>query len=88
MNSKEWEETGWTRVVNPSKEVVHTKTFQRTLFTYINAMLSVVNNRRILAEVLQVPFEDLLGELTITVDIMKHDHTTKEYQKYLKEEKK
>lgn len=51
-------------------------------------MPSVVNNRRILAEVLQVPFEDLLGELTITVDIMKHDHTTKEYQKYLKEEKK
>lgn len=84
MNSPEWDERGWTKVKNPSGEMVRTKIYQRKLISFVNTMPENIEVRKKLAELLQVPFEDLLGDLDITIDIMKFKNTTKEYRKYLK----
>lgn len=89
MNSREWNNSGWSKVKNPSNEIVRTKQYTRHLLSYINAIPNNIKTRKILADVLQIPLDDLLGDLKITVDITKHKHTSrdyklKKYQRYLR----
>jgi homoserine trans-succinylase len=79
MNSREWDMYGWKKVKNPSGEMARTKQYIRYLQTAVNLMPYNIKVRKQLAEILQVPPNDLMGELTITIDTMKHKHITKEY---------
>jgi hypothetical protein len=92
MNSREWDRSGWTKIKNPSGEVVRTKQYIRHLHSFVNTMPENIKTRKQLAELLQVPVNDLMGELTITIDIMKHKQITrmynlKKYRGYFKDGK-
>jgi len=80
MNSQEWNQCGWSKVKNPSNEIVRTKQYIRYLLSYVNAIPNNIKTRKKLADVLQIPLDDLLGDLRITIDITKHKHTSKEYK--------
>jgi len=80
MDSREWNNNGWDKVKNPSGEIVRTKKYTRYMMSYCNAMPECISDRKRLAEVLQIPVDELLGELTITVDITKYKHITREYK--------
>jgi hypothetical protein len=89
MNSQEWDKYGWTKTKNLSGEIVRTKKYTRYLQTAINLMPYNIKIRKQLAKILEVPPDDLMGELTITIDIMKHKHITRKYnlkyfRRYLK----
>ncbi len=89
MNSKGWNQYGWAKLKNPSGEIVRTKTYTRYLCSFINAMPDCIKTRKQLAEMLEIPDNDLMGDLKITIDITKHKHTTREYnlkkyRRYLK----
>ncbi|MFA5298884.1 MAG: hypothetical protein WC389_11820 [Lutibacter sp.] len=89
MNSTEWDKRGWSKFQNPSGEMVRKKTYERSLPDWANAVPNCIKDRKILAQVLQVPFEELLGDLCITVDITKYKQDTrryhlKKYRRYLK----
>ena len=89
MNSREWDMYGWKKVENPSGEMVRTKQYTRYLQTAINLMPYNIKTRKQLAEILQVPPNDLMGELTVTIDIKKYKYITrrynfKKYRRYFK----
>jgi hypothetical protein len=89
MNSQEWNERGWTKFKNPSGEVVRKATYKRVYLNYCNSVPDCIKARKILAKVLQIPFEDLLGQLDITIDITKYKSDSrryhlKKYRRYLK----
>jgi hypothetical protein len=70
MNSRQWDERGFTKFTNPSGEVIRKKTYKRTLIAWDNkSTRSIVTERKRLAELLQVPACDLLADLTITIEI-------------------
>jgi hypothetical protein len=85
MNSQEWNQQGWTKFKNPSGEIVRKK----TLPNWANYVPDCIKARKQLAEILQIPFEDLLGDLRITVNITKYKQDTrryhlKKYRRFLK----
>lgn len=89
MNSTEWNDSGWTKFKNPSSEVVRKKQYVRHLLSYVNDIPDCIKTRKQLAQILQIPDNDLMGDLVITIDITKHKHTTREYnlkkyRRYLK----
>lgn len=70
MNSREWDSLGFKKHTNPSGEVIRTKTYERTLIAWGNySTRSIVAKRRQLAELLGVPWYELLADLEITVKI-------------------
>ena len=73
MNSKEWDMRGFTKQTNPSGEVIRIKTYKRILIAFDNIPTrSIVAERRQLAELLEVPWYDLLADLHITVEIERY----------------
>lgn len=89
MNSRQWDMYGWDKFQNPSGEMVRKKQYKRTLLDYCNSVPGCIRTRKILADVLQVPLDDLLGTLEITINITKYKRDTrryhlKKYRRYLK----
>jgi len=88
MNSTEWDDSGWNKFKNPSGEVVRKKQYIRHLLSYVNAVPDCIKARKKLADLLQIPTDDLMGDLRITIDITKHKHTTimynlKRYRRFI-----
>ncbi len=89
MNSKDWNKYGWTKKINPSGEIVRTKQYTRFLTSFFNTMPDCIKKRKQLAEILEIPDNDLMGDLKITIEITKHKYVTREYnlkkyRRYLK----
>lgn len=73
MNSREWDSRGFSKHTNPSGEVIRTKTYWRGLIAYDNVPAhTIVAKRKQLADLLQVPFYDLLADLEITIQINRY----------------
>ena len=73
MNSREWDRRGFAKQVNPSGEVIRVKTYHRTLIAWDNqSTRSIVAERKKLADLLGVPYKDLLANLEITIDIKRY----------------
>jgi len=73
MNSREWNMRGFKKHTNPSGEVIRTKTYSRILIAYDNIPTrSIVAKRKKLADILGVPWYDLLADLEITVNIKRY----------------
>lgn len=73
MNSREWEQRGFTKHANPSGEVIRTKTYRRGLVAWSNqSARSLIAERKQLAKLLGVPWYDLLADLEITVQINRY----------------
>jgi hypothetical protein len=73
MKSNEWNRRGYQKHTNPSGEVIRTKTYTRILVPFDNVSVrSIVSERKKLAKLLQVPYEDLLATLIITVEIKRY----------------
>ncbi len=73
MNSQEWDDRGYKKHTNPSGEVIRVKTYQRGLIAWDNyPAQSIVAQRKKLAELLGVPWEDLLADLDITINIKRY----------------
>lgn len=73
MNSRDWDRLGFTKRKNPSGEVIRVKKYERTVIAWDNyPTRSIVSERKRLAELLQVPWYDLLADLTVTVEIERY----------------
>ena len=73
MNSREWNQRGFKKHTNPSGEVIRTKTYWRGLIAWDNKdARTLIAERKKLAELLQVPWYDLLADLDITVEIKRY----------------
>ncbi len=73
MNSREWDLREFTKHTNPSGEVIRTKTYSRTLIAWDNqSTQSMVSERKKLAKLLGVSWDDLLADLEITVKINRY----------------
>ena len=73
MKSREWDERGFEKYTNPSGEVIRVKTYERILIASDNTSVrSIVAERRKLAELLGVPWYDLLADLEVTVRINRY----------------
>jgi hypothetical protein len=88
MNSREWDMYGWLKFKNPSGEICRKKQYGRYMLTFSNDMPNVIKQRKALAKILQVPENDLMGELSITINITKYKHLNrlyklKKYQRYI-----
>lgn len=84
MNSREWDRNGFTRFTNPSGEIIRVKTYIRHIIAPDNQSVeSIVANRKILAELLEIPYPDLLADLEITVKINRYPRHRR-FLKYLK----
>lgn len=70
MKSREWDMRGFRKHTNPSGEVIRVKTYHRGLIAWDNySTREIVSRRKKLAELLQVPWQDLLADLDVTVEI-------------------
>jgi len=73
MDSQEWDERGYKKYTNPSGEVIRTKTYQRKIVAYDNyPARSIVAKRKQLANLLGVPWYDLLADLDVTIKINRY----------------
>jgi len=73
MDSREWDSMGFVKFKNPSGEVIRTKTYQRTLIAWDNQDVRfLVAKRKKLADMLGVPWYDLLADLDITINIKRY----------------
>lgn len=89
MNSQEWDERGWTKFKAPSGDIVRIKRYKRLMMNFGNITPQCIKDRKVLADILEIPVEDLLGALHITIDITKHKEDSrryhlKKYHRYLK----
>lgn len=83
MNSCEWNRRGFTKRVNPSGEVIRVKTYVRGLTIFDNIPTrTIVAGRKNLAALLQIPWYDLLADLTITVEIERYSKRCRRFLKY------
>ena len=88
MNSREWDRKGFKKHTNPSGEVIRVKTYWRGLIAWDNLPTrSIVAQRKKLAEILQVPWTDLLANLDITIEIKRYPKDRR-FLKYLPNAKK
>lgn len=70
MNSRQWDRLQFRKHTNPSGEVIRTKTYERKLIAWDNySNRTIVANRKKLADLLGVPYYDLLADLDITIKI-------------------
>jgi hypothetical protein len=70
MNSQELNKYHWNKQVNPSGEVIRTKTYHRTLLVFDNEPnWKIIKKRKQLAELLGINWQELMGSLDITVKI-------------------
>ena len=73
MNSRQWDTMGFKKHTNPSGEVIRVKTYYRTLCAFENYPIgTIVTERKKLAELLGVPWYDLLADLEVTIDIKRY----------------
>lgn len=73
MNSKEWDRKGFSKYRNPSGEVIRTKSYHRTLIAWDNCpSRTIVAQRKALANLLGVPWYDLLADLQISIRIERY----------------
>ncbi len=73
MKSSQWNMMGFKKHTNPSGEVIRVKQYERTLIAWDNySARSIVANRKKLAEILGVPWYDLLADLDITIKISRY----------------
>ncbi len=73
MNSRDWDRRGFAKFTNPSGEVIRTKTYKRILIPFDNiSTRSIVAERKRLANILGVPYADLLATLEITIEIKRY----------------
>ncbi len=81
MNSREWDMMGFKKYTNPSGEVIRVKQYQRTLIAFDNIPTSsIVADRKKLANLLGVPWYDLLADLDITIKANRYSR----HQRFLK----
>jgi len=73
MKSIEWDMRGFKKHTNPSGEVIRVKKYERIILTYDNVPTrTIVAERKKLADILEVPWQDLLADLEITVNIKRY----------------
>lgn len=73
MKSLEWDMRGFVKHRNPSGEVIRKKTYERTVTAFDNVPTrTIVANRKKLADLLGVPWQDLLADLKITIEINRY----------------
>lgn len=73
MNCRQWNERGYCKRRNPSGEIIRTKTYERKLIAWDNEPnRSIVAKRKKLAELLGVPWYDLLADLEIKITIERY----------------
>lgn len=73
MNSRQWDRLGFQKFTNPSSEVIRVKTYKRGLIAWDNySTREIVAQRKKLANILQVPYYDLLANLDITIEIKRY----------------
>ena len=73
MNSREWDLRGFKKYRNPSGEVIRTKTYERILVAWdTHSAREIVSARKKLAELLGVPWYELLANLEVTVKINRY----------------
>jgi len=73
MKSHEWDRRGFTKHTNPSGEVIRIKTYLRKFIAWDNLPTrSIVAERKKLAELLQIPWTDILADLDITIEIKRY----------------
>ncbi len=73
MNSREWDMRGFKKYKNPSGEVIRTKTYERILLAWDNySAREIIAKRKKLADLLGVPWYDLLADLEITINIKRY----------------
>lgn len=83
MRSEEWEERGFRKRRNPSGEVIRVKNYRRILIAFDNVSTrSIVAERKKLAALLGMPWQDLLANLHITVEIERYPRHRR-FLKYL-----
>jgi len=84
MKSIEWDMRGFRKRRNPSGEVIRVKTYFRTLVAYDNVPTrTIVAERKKLAELLGVPWSDLLADLKISIEIQRFPRHRR-FLKYIK----
>jgi len=70
MNGQEWDMRGFKKHTNPSGEVIRVKTYERILIAWDNyPTRTIVAQRKKLAKMLGIHWQDLLADLDITVKI-------------------
>ena len=85
MNSQEWDSKGYAKFKNPSGEVIRTKIYHRILIAFDNVSTrKIVAERKQLAKLLGVPYEDLLADLEITIDIKRYPRHRR-FLKYMRD---
>jgi hypothetical protein len=85
LNSREWDSKGYAKFKNPSGEIIRTKTYRRILIAFDNVSTrEIVAERKALAKILQVPYEDLLADLEITIDIKRYPRHRR-FLKYMRD---
>jgi hypothetical protein len=85
LDSREWDNKGYIKFKNPSGEVIRTKTYRRFLIAFDNVSTrEIVAKRKALAKLLEVPYEDLLADLEITIDIKRYPRHRR-FLKYMRD---
>ena len=73
MKSREWDMRGFKKHTNPSGEVIRVKTYERLIIAWDNyPTRTIVANRKKLADLIGVPWRDLLADLEVTVKIKRY----------------
>lgn len=72
MKSREWDIRGWKKEINPSGEVIRSKTYIRILPLWDNSGIAIINERDILAGILGINKGDLHCNLNITIECMRY----------------
>ena len=87
MKSMEWDMRGFKKHTNPSGEVIRVKTYKRILIAWDNMPTrTIVAERKKLAKLLGVNWQDLLANLEVTIEIKrfpKHRRFLKYIPKWL-----
>lgn len=74
---------GWQKHVNPSGEVIRTKTYTRYCIAFDNQTpREIVKERKALAELLQIHADDLLCDLEVTVKCNRYHRRHKRLTRY------
>jgi hypothetical protein len=82
MNSLEYKRRGYLKVKNPSGEFVWIKRYDRILPAWDNLSTEeLLIQRQKLAEILQVPVNDLMADLEIIVHITKYPRRHSRFSK-------
>ena len=88
MKSNEWDAREWIKQINPSGEVIRTKTYKRIMPAWDNwTPRKLLAERTKLAKILEVPVEDLMCNIEITISCCrypKHQKWSRYFNKIIK----